>query len=157
MAEAQRTAKDIMTRGLVTFTKDTPVKEATEVLVKRNIGGAPVVDDEGKLIGIVSEGDLIMQDVRFHFPTYIQLLDGYIYLPRSLERFEEEFKKAVGAKVGDVMTTDVITVDEDASLEDVATLMVDKDVSRVPVVTDGKIIGIITKGDIVKAISKSYW
>ncbi|NCO66511.1 MAG: hypothetical protein COW32_11190 [Candidatus Aquicultor secundus] len=157
MAEVRQKAKDIMTGGLVTFTKDTPVKEATEVLVKRNIGGAPVVDDEGGLIGIVSESDLIMQDVRFHFPTYIQLLDGYIYLPRSLERFEEEFKKAVGAKVGDVMTTEVITTNEDASLEDIATLMVDKGISRVPVMSDGKVVGIITKGDIVKAISKGYW
>lgn len=157
MAEVRRKAKDVMTRGLVTFTKETSVKEATEALVKKKIGGAPVVDDEGGLIGIVSESDLIMQDVKLHFPTYIQLLDGYIYLPRSLERFEEAFKKAVGAKVGDVMTTDVVTVDEDASLEDVATLMIDQDISRVPVMADGKLVGIITKGDIVKAISKSYY
>jgi CBS domain-containing protein len=155
MANLELKAKDIMSTNLLTFKKNTPVKEAAEKLAERNISGAPVVDDKGNLIGIVTDSDLIMPDVRFHFPTYIELLDGYIYLPSSLERFEEEFKKAIGAKVGDVMTADVITVDENTSVEDIATLMIEKDISRFPVMSDGKLVGIVTKIDIVKAISKS--
>jgi CBS domain-containing protein len=76
-------------------------------------------------------------------------------VPGSLQRFEHEFRKAIGATVGDVMTEEVITTDEDATIEDVATVMVDQDVSRLPVVADGKLIGIVTKGDLVRAIVRS--
>lgn len=155
MAELKMTAKDVMTKDPISFKKDTPVKDAAEILARNDIGGAPVVDDSGRLIGIVSESDLIMQDIRLHFPTFIQLLDGYIYLPGGLRRFEEQFKKAIGAKIGDVMTTEVITVDENASVEDIATLMIDNDISRIPVVAGDKPVGIVTKGDLVRAISKS--
>jgi len=154
MAQLRREVKDVMTKGLVTLKKEMPVKEAAEIFAKESIGGAPVVDEGGNLIGIVSESDLIMRDVRLHFPTFIQLLDGYIYLPRSLEKFESEFKRAVGARVGDVMTTDVATIDENATVEDAATLMVEKDIDRVPVMADGKLVGIISKSDLVKAISR---
>lgn len=155
MAEVRElTAKDVMSKKLMTLRKETPVREAAELLSSNNIGGAPVVDDEGRLIGIVTESDLIMQDVKLRFPTYVELLNGYIYLPTSLQRFETELRKAVGARVGDVMSTDVITVDEDTTVEDIATLMVDEDISRVPVMSGGKLVGIVTKGDLVRAISK---
>jgi len=155
MVQVKVKAKDIMTTQLITFKKDVPVKEAARVLSDAKIDGAPVVDDEGRLIGLVTESDLIMQDVRLHFPTYIQLLDGYIYLPNSLKRFEEELKKAVGATVGDVMSTEVVTVDENATVEDIATLMVEEDVSLLPVMSGNDLVGIVTKGDIVRAISRS--
>ena len=155
MTQLKTEVKDVMTEKLITFTPDTPVKEAAKTLSKAKIDGAPVVDADGRLIGLVSEGDLIMQDVRLHFPTYIQLLDGYIYLPGSLGRFEEDFKKAVGAKVGDVMSTDVVTIDEHATLEDAATLMVDKDVGLLPVMSGDRLIGVISKGDLVRAIIRS--
>jgi len=155
MAQLRREVKDIMTKRMVTLKKEMSVKEAAELFAQKKIGGAPVVDEEGSLIGIVSESDLIMRDVRLHFPTFIQLLDGYIYLPHSLEKFESEFKRAVGAKVGDVMTTDVTAVDENATVEDVATLMIEKDIDRVPVIAGGKLVGIVSKSDLVKAISRS--
>jgi CBS domain-containing protein len=155
MAQLKKTVRDIMTREVIVFKRSTPVKDAAEQLSKASVGGAPVVDDEGNLVGIVTDGDLIMQDVKLHFPTYVQLLDGYIYVPGSLQRFEHEFRKAIGATVGDVMTEEVITTDEDATIEDVATIMVDQDVSRLPVVADGKLIGIVTKGDLVRAIVRT--
>lgn len=154
MAQLKKTVRDVMTKDVIVFKKDTPVKEAAEQLSKASVGGAPVVDDEGNLIGIVTDGDLIMQDVKLHFPTYVQLLDGYIYVPGSLQRFENEFRKAIGATVKDVMTEEAITTEEDATIEDVATIMVEQDVSRLPVVSDGKLIGIITKGDLVRAIGR---
>jgi len=154
MAQLKKVVADLMIKKVLTFRKDTPVKEAAVQLSKANVSGAPVIDDEGKLIGIVTDGDLIMQDVKLHFPTYVQLLDGYIYLPKSLQRFENEFKKAIGATVGEVMTENVVTTTEDATVEDVATLMVEKDISRLPVITDEKLVGIITKGDLVRAIGK---
>jgi CBS domain-containing protein len=81
-------------------------------------------------------------------------LDGYIYVPGSFQRFEQEFRKAIGATVGDVMTEEVVTTSEDATVEDVATIMVEKEIGRLPVLTGGKLVGIITKGDLVRAIGK---
>lgn len=155
MAEYKMRAKEIMTKNPITFTPDMPVKEAAKILAEKDIGGAPVLDKDGRLIGIVSESDLIIQDVRLRFPTYIEIFDGYLYSPISFSRFEEEFRKAVGAKIGDVMTVDVITVDEDVTIEDIATLMTEKDIGRIPVMSGDRVVGIITKGDIVRAISKS--
>lgn len=153
MAE-ELTAKDVMTQNPITFTRDLSVKKAAEILTEKEIGGAPVVDEEGKIVGIVSSSDLIMRDVKLRYPTVIHVLDSFIYLPNAAQRYNEELKKAVGARVGDVMTERVIAVDPDATLEEVATLMVDHDISRIPVVVDDAPIGIITKADIVKTISR---
>ncbi len=142
-----------MTKDPKTVGPDAPVKDAAKVMVDSHIGALPVVDG-GRVIGMVTEGDLIMEDVRIHFPTYIQLLDGIIYL-ESRKRFEEELKKAVGATVRDVMTSKVVAAAADDSIEDVATRMVDEGVSRLPVMEGDRLIGIITKGDIVRALSRS--
>lgn len=155
MVQLKIAVREIMTSKLVTLKKDVSVKEAAKVLSEAKIDGAPVVDDEGRLIGLVTESDLIMREVRLHFPTYIQLLDGYFYLPASIGRFEKEFKKAVGAIVGDVMSTDVVTIDEYATVEDAATLMMEKSVSLVPVMSGDKLVGVIAKSDLVRAISRN--
>lgn len=151
---SRRLVREIMTAGAITIAGDTPVKDAAKIMSGSNIGALPVVDAEGGLIGLVAEGDLIMEDIKFHFPTYVQLLDGYIYFG-SLGKFERELRKAVGAKVADVMTTEVVTVEAGDTVEDAATVMAERDISRLPVLEEGKLVGIITKGDIVRAISRS--
>lgn len=148
-----RLAREIMTREVVTLRPGMSVTDAAKVLSGQEIGGAPVVDSGEKLVGIISESDLIVQDIRLHFPTYIHFLDSYIYL-ESLAKFEETLKKAVGATVGDVMTADVFTVTGDSTVEDIATLMIEKDIDRVPVVDDSQVVGIITKGNIVKILGR---
>ncbi len=145
------TVQDIMTRDLVTVSPDLPVREAARIMTERRVGALPVVDG-GALVGIVTEGDLIMQDVKVEFPTYIHLLDGFIMYPPSTVRFETELKKAVGATVGDVMTRDPVTIHPDAPIEDVATLMVDRDVSRVLVLDGDRLVGIVSKSDIVRSL-----
>jgi CBS domain-containing protein len=103
-------------------------------------------------LGLVSEGDLIMRDVKVHFPTYVQLLGGYIFYPGSTERFEDELRRSVGATVLDIMTADPVTVTPDTSISDVATLMVEREVGRVPVMDGDRLVGIISKSDIVRSI-----
>jgi len=149
----KRLAREIMTREVVTVGPGTPVTEAAKILSQNNIGGAPVVDDSGALVGIISESDLILRDVKLHFPTYIHFLDSIIYL-ESLNKFEEQLKKAVGAKVKDVMTTEVETVASDATVEDIATLMVDKDIDRIPIIKDSSVVGIVTKGNIIRLLGR---
>jgi CBS domain-containing protein len=144
--------KEVMTKKLITVTPDTPVREIAELMLKHKIGGVPVVEGE-KLVGIITEEDLIMKNVKLHFPTYIQLLDAVIYL-ESLKKYEEELRKAVGAIARDVMTKDPITISPEATLEEAATLMVERGISRLPVVENDRLVGIITKRDVLKAISR---
>jgi CBS domain-containing protein len=146
------TARDVMTTDIVTVPPDLPVKEAARLMVERDVGALPVVE-EGRLIGLVTEGDLIMQDVRVRFPTTIHLLDAFIFYPPSQERMESEIRKAVAATVRDVMSAEPVTVQASASGEDVATTMVDRDVSRVPVLEDGALVGIVSKSDLVRSIA----
>lgn len=147
--------KDIMEKNIKTIGPEESVKTLADLFIKEKVGGLPVVNDKGDLIGIVTEADLIVQDARIHFPTYIHLLDSFIYLPSSVDRFDREFKKALGATVKDIMTSEVITATEDKTVEDVATVMMDKNISRVPIVNKkGKLQGIVTKRDIVRVISK---
>lgn len=145
------TARDIMTPDPVTVRRDLSVTEAAKLMVEQRVGALPVVEDD-RLVGIVTEGDLIMQDVKIEFPTYIHLLDGFIMYPPATARFESELKKAVGATVADVMTSDPVVVQATTPVEDIATLMVDRDVSRLPVLDGEKVVGIISKSDIVRSI-----
>lgn len=150
---ALQTARDIMTADPVTASPGMSVTDAAHLMVEKRVGALPVMDADGHLAGLVSEGDLIMQDAKVHFPTYLHLLGGYIFYPGSTERFESDLKKAVGATVADVMTTDPVTVAPDASVEDVATLLVERDLSRLPVMDGDRLVGIISKSDIVRSIA----
>lgn len=146
-------ARDIMTTDIVTLGAEQTVTEAAKILSEHRISGAPVVDDEGNLLGIVSEGDLIIQDVKLHFPHYIQFLDSYIYVG-SLAKFEATLKKAVAAKVKEIMTPDVTTTTPDASIQDVATLMVRQDIHLLPIMEDSRLVGVVSKGDIVRSLGR---
>lgn len=146
-------ARDIMTKDIVTLGADQTVTEAAKILSEHRISGAPVVDDEGNLLGIVSESDLIIQDVKLHFPHYIQFLDSYIYVG-SLAKFEATLKKAVAAKVKEIMTPDVTTTTPDASIQDVATLMVRQDIHLLPIMKDSRLVGVVSKGDIVRSLGR---
>jgi CBS domain-containing protein len=147
----EKTAREIMTPDPTTVGPDVSVTDAARIMVDARIGALPVVED-GKLIGLVTEGDLIMSDVRLQFPTYIHLLDGFIMYPPSTARFEHELKKAVAAKVRDVMTAEPVTIQASASLEDVATQLVERKVSRLPVLDGDELVGIITKSDVVRSM-----
>ncbi len=143
--------RDIMTSDPVTVGPDMSVTDAARIMIDKRIGALPVLDGD-IMIGIVSEGDLIMQDVKLEYPTYLHLLDGFIMYPPSTARFESELKKAVAADVRAVMTTDPVTVQADAPLEDAATLLVDREVSRLPVMDGDRLVGIVSKSDIVRSL-----
>jgi len=148
---ADKTVRDIMTPDPVTIEPAMSVTDAARLMVDRGIGALPVVK-ERELVGLVTEGDLIMKDIKLEYPTYIHLLDGFIMYPPSTTRFEHELKKAVAATVGDVMTAEPHTVQADTSVEDVATLLVDRDVSRLPVLDGDELVGIVTKSDVLRSM-----
>jgi len=145
--------KDIMTKDPVTVNPQMSVHALAELLVKRNISGAPVVDASGKLIGLVREEGVIFQDKKVHLPTFISLSVGFLTL--GAKQYSEEVKKITASSVEDIMETDIITVSVDMTLEDAATTMIEKGMYYLPVL-DGTVLGgVIKKRDIVRAIAAS--
>jgi CBS domain-containing protein len=145
--------REIMTSPVITVKPETTVRELADILAQNKISGVPVVDAEDRMLGMVSEADVIVQDADLHFPYYIQFLESVIYL-QSVHKFEERFRKAFGSKVSEIMTEDVVSVAPDQTVREVATLMADRNVNRVPVAEDGRLVGIVTRGDIVRAIAQ---
>jgi CBS domain-containing protein len=148
------TVRDIMQANVVTVGPRTTVRELAAILAEHKISGVPVVDEENHILGMVSEADVILQDAEFHFPYYIQFLESVIYL-QSMAKFEERFRKAFGSKVTDVMSKEVVEISPEGTVYDAATMMADHKVNRLPVVEDGTLVGIVTRGDIVRAIAES--
>jgi CBS domain-containing protein len=146
-------AKDIMSNEVVTLSPDDSVKEAAKKLVENHISSAPVLNSEGRLVGVVTDSDLIIQDVKIQFPSYIHLLDSFIFLG-SEKKFEHLLKKAAAAKVKDLMTTNPVFVAPNTEVEDLATLMTERKIGCLPVLDDkDELVGVITKSDIVRAIA----
>ncbi len=147
------TAKDIMTTNVVTVKPDTTIGDFAALLVKHGISGAPVTNADGSLAGIVAENDLISQNKRLHIPTVVSFLDAAIYLESS-KRFAEEVKRVTASTVGDICAKKVVTITEDTELSDIATLMAEKKIHLLPVVKSGKVVGIVGKRDVVRAVAQ---
>ena len=145
--------RDVMTTDVLSFSPSDSVETAARALSERRLGGAPVVDEDGTVVGLLEDDDLIVQDTRLHFPTVISVFGAYLELPSSLRHFEADLRKAVGATVGDVMDADAPTCRPDDTLETVATFLHDRNASRMAVVDDdGRMVGIVSRGDLVRAI-----
>ena len=147
------TAKDIMTKKVITVTPDSSVEKLASLLVENKISGVPVIDDSGALYGIVTDNDLIDQNKRLHIPTVVSFLDAAIYLESS-KKFEQEVKRLTATKVKDICTRKVVTITEETSMVDIATIMSEKKIHLLPVVKAGKVTGIVGKRDLVKAVAQ---
>ncbi len=138
----------------LTVDPETPVKDIAQMMLENRIRCLPVVDPDGKVLGVVDEEDLVHQDAKIHFPTFLHFLDSYIMLPSSLNRFQKELRQAVGSVAHDVMEEEYKAVNPSDSVEKVATLMVDKDLEYVLVVEEEKLRGVITRADILKTLTE---
>ena len=148
----QAPVSTVMTTDVLAFGPDDNVGDAMRTMVERGIDGAPVVDADGTVVGVLSTGDLIVQESRLHFPTVISLLGATLELPSAQRHFDDDLRRALGSTVGEVMHRDPVTVGGDDTVEEAATLMHDHDVSRLPVVGDGRLVGIVARVDILRAI-----
>ena len=144
--------REVMTTDVLTFRPEESVQDAYRALVERDVDGGPVVDAEGNVVGMLSTGDLLVQETKLHYPTVVSLFGAYLELPSSHRKFEEDLRRAVGADVDDVMTRHVEACSPDDTLERAATLMHEHDVSRLPVTEGGRLVGIIARGDILRAV-----
>jgi len=143
--------KDIMTRDLITVSPEMEITHAAKLLLEKRISGVPVVDGEGKMVGILCQSDLITQQKRFPIPSVFTLLDGIISLT-SMKHIEKEAQKISATTVAHAMTPNPFTVTLEMSIEEVATIMVDKKFHTLPVVDKEKLVGIVGKEDILKTL-----
>jgi CBS domain-containing protein len=145
--------REIMTKDVLRFGPDDEVEAAMHSLLDRNIDAAPVVDADGKVVGMLSNGDLIVQDSELHFPTIMTFLGGTFQIGHK--HFEEELRRALGSKVSEVMSTEPLVCNDDDTIEHAATLMHEHDVSRLPVVSDDRLVGIVSRNDVLRALLNS--
>src|SRR5690625_7937110 len=124
--------RDIMKKDVKTVRPETTVQEAAQLLAEAEYTGLPVTDDKGRLLGMVTEADLLARARRLDVPKFFPFIGGIVYL-ESPKKFEEQLRKATGTVVADIMTSDVITVREDQTVQDAATLMVERKINRLPV------------------------
>ena len=144
------TVADVMTPDPIVVQPDTPLKDAIQILAEKHISGLPVVDAIGKLVGVISETDLMWQETGVTPPAYIMFLDSVIYLENP-NQYDRDLHKALGQTVGEVMTKDAITVKPTKPLREAAQLMHERNINRLPVLDEsGKVIGIVTRGDIIR-------
>lgn len=148
----QSPVSKVMTTDVLTFGPDDNVGDAMSTLVDRGIDGAPVVDADGTVVGVLSTGDLIVQESKVHFPTVISLFGATLELPSAKRQFEDDLRRVLGGTVGEVMHGDPITVAPDDTIERAATLLHQHDVSRLPVVGPTGLVGIIGRVDILREI-----
>jgi CBS domain-containing protein len=145
--------RDIMDTEVVTVHPEDEVESVLRLLRRHDLPGVPVVDHRGRCVGIVTESDLVIADEQgdLHLPHYIELFGGVVYL-EPLKRFEERIHKAFASKVRDMMSSEPVTITAGASVEEAARIIATKRHNRLPVVEDGRLVGVVTRLDVLDAL-----
>jgi CBS domain-containing protein len=146
-------ARDIMTTEVLTVSPETSIADLSKTLENRQFGGVPVVAQDGRLVGVITQSDLLERARDLEMPPAVNILDFHFYLqiPSHLLR---KIEKMLGTSVSDCMTPDPVTVAPDTPVSQIAGLMAKQQVHTIPVVQAGKIVGIIGKMDLVRAIAQ---
>lgn len=142
-------ARDIMTTKLVTVGPETSVKDVVALLVEHKVSGIPVVDAEGKVLGMVSEGDVLRKKIAPKTPDVLSILGAMVYYDGAKE-YQEAFRKMAANTAQEIMTEPVIAVDVDDDFGKVGQVILDHHIKRVPVLDKGKLVGLISRSDLVK-------
>ena len=143
--------RDVMQTEVITIPADADIKEIAKALWENKISGAPVLDEKGKLIGIVSEGDLLHKETNPRVPNAFGILGAIIYY-NGVKQYDSDFKKLIATNARQIMTQEVVTISPEATLGEASTIMVNQGIKRLPVVEGDKMIGIVTRIDIIKTL-----
>jgi CBS domain-containing protein len=148
------TAADIMDATVPSVSADADARNAIELLAKTDMGAIPVVDDDRRVVGIVSESDLVLREEEsdLHLPHYLNIMGGIVFVG-SMKGFEERLEKAFATQVSDLMTPDPVVVHDYASAETVARTIAEKHHNHLPVVDDeGRLAGLVSRADALAAL-----
>lgn len=148
------TAKDIMTAEVVTVTPETDINEAAGILLDKGFNGLPVVDEQGRLQGILCQSDLVAQQRELPLPSIFTVLGGFVALT-SLSQLQRAVDKMAATKVGQAMTLDPVTVSPDTAVDKLADLMVEKKFHTIPVVDGQRLVGVIGKRDMLRLLASA--
>ena len=152
MLKQAASVRNVMVADPITVQPSDSVETVLQLLEEKHISGLPVVDNAGKVVGVVSEADLLFKEKPIRMPLYLTFLDSIIYL-EPLDKFKHQLKKSLGVLVEDVMTSKPITITPDASVSQAAELILNQRINRLPVIDDvGKLVGIVTRNDLLKAL-----
>lgn len=146
-------AKDIMSHEVIVVNESDSVRELAVTLITHKINGVPVVDDTNKVVGVVTESDLIFQNKKIHIPTAVAILDSFLFLERP-NKMEAEMKKIAGSQVSDICSYEIVSVTPETPLDELATLMAEKRVHTLPVLEKGELVGVIGQTDIIRTIAQ---
>jgi CBS domain-containing protein len=144
-------ASDIMTRNIVSIGRDAPIAEAIRRMLDNHVSGLPVLDDGGKLVGILTEGDLLRRSetgTERHRPRWLEILVGP-------GRIAGEYVRSHGRRVEDVMTSNIVSVTGDTPLDEVVDLMERRRIKRVPVLADDLPVGMLSRADLLRALARA--
>lgn len=145
-------ARDVMVDGVVTVAPEASIREVLALFVQHRIGGIPVVGQDGELMGIISDGDILKQ-IRKKDPVMVDLLTSFTVLEDRSD-LGDKVQTLLERKVREVMTARVHTVMPDTPLTEVAAMMTDRKIKRIPVVDEkNRLLGIISRGDMIRGIS----
>jgi CBS domain-containing protein len=147
-------AKDIMTSEVITIGPEESIQKAASLMLENKISGIPVVDDKCCLLGIISENDLMLKARELQVPFFLTLFDSIIFLENPI-RFNNDIKKFTASQVKDAMTKKTLFVEENTPVHEIVELMQNKRINRVPVLRKGKVIGIVSRNDILKTLVKN--
>lgn len=133
----------------------TSVKEAARLMYLNKVSGLPVLNKEDQLVGILTEADMVRTESPIHLPTMFGFLGSLIYLDNPLDgdEIQKQLEKITATKVEELMTEDVVTIEPDASLDELAEIFLHKKVNPVPVMAGNKLVGIVSRSDIVKLVA----
>ncbi len=149
-----KTAREMMTTAVYSVTPETDLGALAKLFAEKQVSGFPVVDGTGRVVGVVTESDLIHRDQRLHIPTTVTLFDAILVLG-STKKLEEEMRRIAATTVGEIMARDPVTIGPDAPLPEIATLMGEKNVHTLPVVdAAGKLLGVVGKRDLIRAMAE---
>lgn len=144
-------ARDIMTRDVVTARKGTSIEEAMRTMAQRQVSGLPVVDTEGCLVGIITESDVLLKGL--HVPSEWRGSPPGLFAPQP-DGVDEAYRRAQGHLVEDAMTRKVIVFMEDSLVVDIARAMIENAINRVPIVDGCRVVGIVSRRDVIRAMAK---
>ncbi|MDO9574272.1 MAG: CBS domain-containing protein [Candidatus Contubernalis sp.] len=148
-------ARDIMYRNVITVDKEKTLKEAAVLMSNHGISGLPVVDSSGRIIGIITDSDILKYRQKINLPEYLRLLEFFME-EIDPESIEEDISAILHKQVKDVMTTRLITVTEEAFIGEILGKFAEHHISRIPVVKENKLLGIIAREDVIKAFAEKY-
>jgi CBS domain-containing protein len=152
---AKKRVADVMTTAVVKVQRDTTVSRIARLMSERDISGVPVVDEADHVLGMVTELDMIVRNTRFKLPNFIMILDMVVTL-ETPQHYEERLEHILGTTAEEIMTEPAVTIAPEATIEELADLMVHRKMNPIPVVAGDRLVGIISRSDIIRMMAQEF-